>query len=168
MEQRLKERLSSDQPNLGSIPCVGTKPLQYYWCYIVIADRSITCLFSERFYQQLFVTYGHTANPWTEIRDPYGSPMGEDWRIWTVWPPHRHSNCVTQTPVSSQRLSHKPKSIHVLLCGPWHLWNRGLPWLNSVGEDVPNPVEIWCPREEKWQEEHLLRDKGRGECGEEF
>jgi hypothetical protein len=31
MEQRMKERLSSDQPNLGSIPWAGTNPWPYYW-----------------------------------------------------------------------------------------------------------------------------------------
>jgi hypothetical protein len=48
---------------------------------------------------------------------------------------------LTQTPQSSQRLSHKPKSIHELVRGPWHLCSRGLLCLASVGEDTSNPLE---------------------------
>jgi hypothetical protein len=39
MEQRLKERLSSDLPNLGSIALVGIKAWHYYCCYAVLTYR---------------------------------------------------------------------------------------------------------------------------------
>ena len=53
MELKLKERPSRYLPNLGSIPCSGTKPWHYYWCHVVLADRSLAWLSSERLYQQL-------------------------------------------------------------------------------------------------------------------
>ena len=39
MEKKLKERL-----NLGSISCLGTKVLHYYWCYGVLTDKSLSWL----------------------------------------------------------------------------------------------------------------------------
>jgi hypothetical protein len=33
------------------------------------------------------------------------------------------------------------KNIHGLVYGPWHICNRGLPFLSSVGDDAPNPLE---------------------------
>ena len=44
-------------------------------------------------------------------------------------------------------LSHQPGSIHELIWGPQHIYNRGLPCLASVREDKPNPWETWGPRE---------------------
>ena len=62
--------------------------------------------------------------------------------------PQEDQQCqLTQTLGSSQRLSHQPKSIHRLVHGPWCIWGRGLPCLASVGENVSNSVETWCPRE---------------------
>jgi hypothetical protein len=51
MEQRLKERLAIYWPNLGSIPWAGIIPWDYYWCYSLLADRSLAWLYSERDYQ---------------------------------------------------------------------------------------------------------------------
>ena len=36
MNQRLKGRPSSDWPNVGSIPCTGTRPSHYYQCCAVL------------------------------------------------------------------------------------------------------------------------------------
>jgi hypothetical protein len=46
MEQRLKKRPLIDQPNLGSIPCTGTKPWHYYRFHVVLTDRSLARLCS--------------------------------------------------------------------------------------------------------------------------
>ena len=46
-----------------------------------------------------------------------------------------------QTPGTSQRLSHQPKSIQGLIQGPQHIFSRGLPCLALIGKDVPNPAE---------------------------
>jgi hypothetical protein len=60
LEQRLKERLTSDWANLGSIPCTHTKSRHYYWCHIVLVDRNLAWLSSERLYQQLTETDADT------------------------------------------------------------------------------------------------------------
>jgi hypothetical protein len=82
------------------------------------------------------------AKHWTEVRIPIeelgkGSKelkgketLSEDQQSQLTW-----------TPQSTQRLNHQPKSIHELVCGPWHICSRGLPCLVSVREDAPNPVE---------------------------
>ena len=56
-----KKRLSSDWPNLGSNPCTGTKPWHYYWGHVVLADRSLAWLSSERL---------HPAADGNRCRDP--------------------------------------------------------------------------------------------------
>jgi hypothetical protein len=44
LEQRLMDRPSSDRLNLRSIPYAGTKPRNYFWCYVMLADRSMAVL----------------------------------------------------------------------------------------------------------------------------
>jgi hypothetical protein len=41
------------------------------YCAIVLADRSLAWLFSERLYQQLIETNVDTVNHWIEVRDSY-------------------------------------------------------------------------------------------------
>jgi hypothetical protein len=36
---------------------------------------------------------------------------------------------------------------NLLVQGPWYIYSRGLPSLDSVGEDAPNSWEVWNPRE---------------------
>ena len=43
-------------------------------------------------------------------------------------------------------MSYQRKSICRLALGPWHIFNTGLPFLASVGEDAPNPSAIDAPR----------------------
>jgi hypothetical protein len=43
LEQKLKERPSSDCPTWGSIPYTVTKPRHYCGCQQVLADRSLIC-----------------------------------------------------------------------------------------------------------------------------
>ena len=59
--------------NLGSTPWMGTKPWHYYWCYVVLADRSLQWLSSERLYQQLTET---------DV-DIYTQPL--DWGLRPLW-----------------------------------------------------------------------------------
>lgn len=48
---------------------------------------------------------------------------------------------------STHRLSHQTGSIPELVWGVWYTYNRGQPGLASVKEDLPNPKEIWGPRD---------------------
>ena len=81
---------------------------------------------------------------WTEVEDPYGrvkrgirGPQRDVnlTEIPTVW--------TNLDPWETHRLSHQPKSIQRLVQGSRHIWNRELPCVASVGEDVPNPAETW-------------------------
>jgi hypothetical protein len=45
MEKTLKERRSSDWPNLESISSGGYKGWHYYWCYGVLTDMRLAWLF---------------------------------------------------------------------------------------------------------------------------
>jgi hypothetical protein len=54
---------------------------------------------------------------------------------------------------------------------PRPICSRGLPCLDSVGEDAPNPVETSCPMERGMlpgEGESPLSYKGKGESGEEL
>lgn len=112
MERRQKERPCIDLPNLGYILYTSTKYWQYYWCHIVLADRSLMWLSSETLNGQLTQTDPDTANNWTEVWDPCGrvreltegakrdcNPIDKT----TVW---------TNMEPSELRLSHQPKSFH--------------------------------------------------------
>lgn len=70
MEQRLKERLTSHWPHLGSI--YGWPPSLILLLMIILADRSLLWLSSERLYQKLTETEADTANHGTEVRNAYG------------------------------------------------------------------------------------------------
>ena len=74
MEERLKARSSSDWANMGSTPWAGTKHWHYYWCYDVLAVRSLAWLSSERLYPAADWDRCRylKANHWTEVGDPYG------------------------------------------------------------------------------------------------
>jgi hypothetical protein len=60
MQKRLRERISSEQENLGSLSRGGTKVWHYYWCYGVLIDRSLAWLSSERPNKQLTKTDADT------------------------------------------------------------------------------------------------------------
>ena len=61
-----------------------------------------------------------TPNHWTEVGDPNGRDRGGDWWSWSGLQPYKEEQQyqLTQTPQSSQRLSHQPKSIHRLVFAP--------------------------------------------------
>jgi hypothetical protein len=54
-------------------------------------------------------------------------------------------------PKISQTLDHQTGSIHRLIWGPQHTYNRGLPGLCSFRNDAPSPQETGGPREFRGQ-----------------
>ena len=143
---RTEEMIDQDMSNLGSIPCAGNKPWHYYWYHVVLADRSLAWLFSERFYQQLTETNADTYGQTTGLR--LGTPMedlveGLKEVNDMVTPQKERQYQLTQTSQRSQRLSHQLKSKPGLVHGPQHICSTGWPCLVSLGEDVPNPVKNW-------------------------
>jgi hypothetical protein len=66
-------------------------------------------------------------------------------RSLTLWEDQQSQ--LTWTFRISQTLSHQLGSIQQLIWDPQHIYSRGLPGLDSVREDVPNPQETWGPKE---------------------
>jgi hypothetical protein len=66
LEQKLKERSSSDCPTWGSISYTVTKPRLYYGCQQVLAERSLIELSPERVCQYITNTEVDAHSHWTE------------------------------------------------------------------------------------------------------
>jgi hypothetical protein len=132
VKPRVKKKLTRDWiPNLGSISWVDIIHCHDYWCYVVLVDRSLAWLSSERSYQQLTVRDADTANCWTEVGESYGrDSRGRIEETELTWDPG-----------SSQILNHQPKATCRLVCSPRHLCNRGMLCLISVEENAPNPLD---------------------------
>ena len=89
-----------------------------------------------------------TDKLWMEIRDHYGRVRGK------IDGPQRDRTYPRGRPTESTNLDPwklpetEPPTKEQIQAGPWpwHIYSRGLPLLASVGEDVSNPVETWCPR----------------------
>jgi hypothetical protein len=140
MEQRLEEWPANDQPNFGSISWASTKPWQYYWCYVVLADRSLAWLSSERLYQQLTETDEDTYSPaldWDRGMSMEELEEGLKEQKGMATPKEDQQYQLTWMPGSSPRLSHQPKSIHRLVRGPcpgWRDTGGGLHFLSKEGK----------------------------------
>ena len=129
-------------------------PWQYYWYCAVLADRNLAWLSSERLDQQLTETEADThtqALDWGHA-DFYERVRGG------VEGAEEDCNSIGRSTASTNldcwELSETNPSTKE------HTWSgpglrppppppcsRGLSFLASVGEDAPNPVETWCPRE---------------------
>ena len=137
------------QPNLGSISWLGMRSWHSHWYYVVLVDRSRTCLSSEIPNQRLtkrcrYLQPSVGLRSGTPIKD-LGGGLKELKGIAT---PEEGQQCQqTWTPDISQRLSHKPKTIHGLTWDPWHICNRELSCLATVREAMSNSVETWCSKE---------------------
>jgi hypothetical protein len=70
MEKKLRERRSSDWPNLGSI---SIKAWHYYWCYDMLTVKSLAWLSSGKLNKQLTETDA----------DTYIQPV--DWGLRPLW-----------------------------------------------------------------------------------
>ena len=86
-----------------------------------------------------------TAKNWTEVRDSCGRVRGR------IEGTEKDDNLVGKPTVSTNldplelpetKPPTKKHTLHRLVHGPWHICSRGLPCLASVGEVVPNPVEV--------------------------
>jgi hypothetical protein len=103
-----------------------------------------------------------TDNHWTEVRDPFGGIRtkigGAELDSNRLGSPTLSTN-----PRSSQKLSHQPKSKHEVTHDPWHIYSRRVACVASVGEDVSNPMETWCPK--KWACSVCVRERGVGGWG---
>jgi hypothetical protein len=129
-EQRLTKRPFRDHPNLGSIPRVGTKPWHYCQDHVVLADRSLAWLSSERLWLKKMQKL--IANHWTEPRDHYGRVRGRTEGAERDCNLTRRVTLLTnRTLQSSQGLSHQLKGIHWSMatityvaenCRVWLLW----------------------------------------------
>ena len=83
---------------------------------------------------QIFV-----PNQWTEAAEPCGT-IGEKLEEGEEGNPlGGPESQLTWTPEISQTLDHQQGSIHQLIGGPQHTYNRRMSGLSSIREDVPKP-----------------------------
>jgi hypothetical protein len=152
MEERLRERKSSDWLKLGSISRGSSKAWHYYWCYGVLTDKSLACPLrgpTSSWPRQMQILI---PKHWTEIGDPCG------WIRKRLEQAEGEGDSIERPAVSTNWV-------------PWDLPDIELPTrqhigagLALVGEDVPSLPEMWGPRE--WgvlvgEEGHTPTD-GRG------
>jgi hypothetical protein len=87
-----------------------------------------------------------TANHLIEVRDYCGNVRGRAEGAEGYCNPIRRTTVSTnQDAMSSQRGSHQARKVHGLVHGTVHICRGRLSCLPSVGEDVLNPEETWCP-----------------------
>jgi hypothetical protein len=118
LERRLKEQPFRDCSNRGYITCIVTSLQHCCWYHVVLADRSLAWLSSERFHQQRTETDADTyliTNHWTELRNPYGRVRrrteGTEGIATLLEELTRHLQCF-------KRLSHQPKCIYGPVLAP--------------------------------------------------
>lgn len=146
-EQKLEERLASDQPTLGSIqwpnPDTTTDVILSYRQDLVMAvlwEALLAANWEQCRYLQ----------PTTGLRSglPIGD-LGEGFKALKniATPIGRSAVSNNLGNGNFQKLSHQPKSIDALLQGPCHICSRELPCLASGGGIMANHVEAWSSSE---------------------
>jgi len=79
------------------------------------------------------------------VRDPYGRVRGKTEGAEGVGKPIGRPTNLVSTNLDLWELaetkSPTKKTIHRLICCSMHICSRELPFLASVGKDVPNPLE---------------------------
>jgi len=139
----------------------GSKAWHYYWCYGMFADRSLAWLSSERLKKQLTETDTDaytielkSGTPVVELGkevEEEGDPIGRP--------------AVSTNPKPLRSLRHW--ATNQAAYTSWsdiHIYSRGLQDLDSVGEDMPNPLEAPESREVWWGGvgTSYWRQRGRG------
>jgi hypothetical protein len=146
MEKRLKERWFSDQPTLGSISRGGSKTWHYYWCCVVLTDRSLTWLSCERHNKHM--TWDRCRYLHLTIGLKSGIPvveLGKDWKkLRRRVTPAALTNL---DPWDLLRHWATDQAAFRTFWGPWNIYSRVLSTLTTVGEEASNTWETWGPRE---------------------
>jgi hypothetical protein len=85
-----------------------------------------------------------TAKLWIEGGDPYGRVRERTEGAEGAKGDGNHIRRPTESTILDLwelPETKTPTKKYGLVCGPWHICSRGLPFLDSVEEDVVNPVK---------------------------
>jgi hypothetical protein len=83
MEQRLGEWLTNDWPDLRPIPWARTNPWHYWWYSVILVDRSLASLSSERLPPGATDTDAEThSQALDRTQDVFWKSWGKDWGTW--------------------------------------------------------------------------------------
>ena len=104
----------------------GTNPWHYEWYSVMLEDRNLAWLSSERFHsawlRQMQIP---TDNHWAEVKNSYGRVGGRLKALKGIETLREdQQNQLTWTSESSQKLSHQPKNTNRLEEDPWHICSR--------------------------------------------
>ena len=93
--------------------------------------------------------YLHPTNRQKQLTPVFELEKAE--RFWGEGPSYRRNSSLILDPRDLSNTGPPTDSIHQLIWGTQHTYNRGLPGLCSFRDDAPNPQETGGPREFRGQ-----------------